>query len=244
MFAIFLHYWLSVHQTNATNYIWHSQREKGKQFSINYMGFRQKRWDNWRGQLSRFVKLWWKPLTEIDILQIIWDASVNSHSKYQSTLSSRGPHSHCPLSVGILHQFHTPSSVAKFQMWREGIFRCASDAPLEVVSEVQHWGTEPVWREPAAWSRGVSAWWCLQCRNYTGPSLSKIKRKEPQSNGTGPNSSNVVTGTVFGNLNIWRKSVCPTDSLSHYCKENIVCPWQKKTTTPCLCLLPLLCCCS
>ena len=46
------------------------------------------------------------------------------------------PHSHCPLSAGILHQF-LPSSVWKSQMQRR--VKLCSCAYSEVVSEAQHW---------------------------------------------------------------------------------------------------------
>ena len=60
-------------------------------------------------------------------------------------------------------------------------FCCAYDVPPEVVSVAQHWCTSPVWMEKPAARSG------------------SIKRNVPQSNVTGPNNINVVTGNVFGN---------------------------------------------
>ena len=74
---------------------------------------------------------------------------------------------------------------------------CSGTAtPVEVVSLVQYWRTIPVWtKRLMSCIKGVSVW---QSDNYTGPSPNKIKC--PKCNVTGPNNSNVVTVTVFGNL--------------------------------------------
>ena len=88
-------------------------------------------------------------------------------------------------------------------MWisqrRQGVkFPSGADAPLEVVSGLYYWRTEPVWPDmPASCIRGVSIGWSV---NYMGPSLNLIQRNVPQSNVTWPNKSNVVTVTVFGNV--------------------------------------------
>ena len=75
--------------------------------------------------------------------------------------------------------------------------RSGTDKPLEVVSEVQYWWTEPVWLEkPAARIKGALIRWSDNC---TGPSLNKIKRNFPQ-NFRWPNKCNEVTVTVFANL--------------------------------------------
>ena len=54
-------------------------------------------------------------------------------------------------------------------------------------------GTESFRTGPDDQSDGVHS-------NFTYPSLNELKRNVRQSNVTGPNNSNVVTGSVFGNL--------------------------------------------
>ena len=70
-------------------------------------------------------------------------------------------------------QSQTVSSPIHSAVWMPG--SCTNSPPLEGVSIVQS-------------------------DNCTGPSLNLIQRHVPQSSVTGPNDSNVVTGTVFGNL--------------------------------------------
>ena len=63
----------------------------------------------------------------------------------------------------------------------------------------KYWRTEPVWTyKPAAQSGGVTIGPSV---NYTGPSLKLIQINVFQSTVTWPNKRNVVTVTVFGNLN-------------------------------------------
>ena len=94
----------------------------------------------------------------------------------------------------------------------------------------------------ATWDRTVSVWWCSQSDNHTDPSLIKQKRKvarfDLQNNVTGPNNNCVVTGSVFGNLCVEKKyqsswkSFRPTDSSSHFCQNNSLCPQQRARLLP------------
>ena len=108
------------------------------------------------------------------------------------------PNSHCRLHAEIVCQFSASSSVWKFQMRPGVIFRSSADPPLEVVSGLYYWWTEPVWMDKSAVQNvDVSVW---QSDNCTGPSLNLIKRNFPQSNVTCPNNSNVVTVFNFVSL--------------------------------------------
>ena len=99
---------------------------------------------------------------------------------------------------------------------------------MEVVSEAQHWRTEPnLWDWISCLCRaGV-------CRPDGVHSVSELNRSFTQQNKkrnvqqnkvTRPNTSNVVTCSVFGNLHeetntsyMWKSDchpVCPTDFLS------------------------------
>ena len=86
--------------------------------------------------------------------------------------------------------------------------------------------------EPVARSWGVSI---VQSDNYTGPSLHLIKRNFPQSNVAWPKKRCVVTVTVLVSLYEGKKyhsctqrnvhpPVCSTNSSSHCCPKNSVCP--------------------
>ena len=91
-------------------------------------------------------------------------------------------------------QFSASSSVWKFQTRRGVKPLSAADLLLEVVTGPYYWWTEPVWMDKlGARSGDVSV---VQTDNW----LNLIKRNFPQSSITGPNNSNVLTVTVFGNL--------------------------------------------
>lgn len=91
----------------------------------------------------------------------------------------------------LTFEWGDPASIFRFLV-------CVKVSDDRSSTGTQYWGSGPVWMVKAVVQSGVvSVWWC---GNYICPSLNKIKRKVPQSNVTGPNISNVVTGSVFFNL--------------------------------------------
>ena len=137
----------------------------------------------------------------------------------QSVLSILAPFT-LPCGCGVLRQFSTSASAWMSRRWRGVKFCSSADTPLEVVTKVQYWRTEPVWMvKPAVRIMVVSV---EQSDNYTGHSLNYIKRNVPQSNIKRLNKSKVVTVTVFGKWKkyyTWRSArppvrppACPTDS--------------------------------